>query len=305
MPARSTPDDILVFDRNAVRRHRDRAAVKFTSHDFLHREIAGQLANRLHDVKRTFTAALDLGGGHGMTAFDPAPEILVTADLSVRLLKQMAVGPRVSGDEEFLPFADGVFDLIASTLSLHWVNDLPGALVQIRRALKPDGLFLAAMLGGDTLIELRRAFLEAEAETTGGTSPHTSPVADVADVGALLQRAGFALPVIDTDTITVTYSDMFALMHELRGMGEANAVAARSRAGLRRDTLFAAAARYQELYGDDCGRIPATFQIIWMTGWAPHERQQQPLRPGSGTTRLADVLETEEQAAGDKARPER
>ena len=159
------------------------------------------------------------------------------------------------------------------------------------------------MLGGDTLIELRRAFLEAEAETTGGTSPHTSPVADVADAGALLQRAGFALPVIDTDTITVTYSDMFALMRELRGMGEANAVAARSRAGLRRDTLLAAAARYHELYADEDGRIPATFQIIWMTGWAPHEAQQQPLRSGSGTTRLADALETKERTAGDKAQP--
>lgn len=296
-------DDIILFERKTVRRHRDRAAATFADHDFLHREIADQLADRLRDVKRDFTTALDLGGGHGTTAFDPTPETLVTADLSDRLLARMPAGLRVSADEEVLPFAEGAFDLIASTLSLHWVNDLPGALVQIRRALKPDGLFLAAMLGGDTLIELRRAFLEAEAETTGGTSPHTSPVADVADAGALLQRAGFALPVIDTDTITVTYSDMFALMRELRGMGEANAVAARNRAGLRRDTVFAAAARYHELYADEDGRIPATFQIIWMTGWAPHATQQQPLRPGSGTARLADALEAEEQATGDKARP--
>jgi len=305
MPVRTTSDDIILFDRKILRRHRDRAAATFADHDFLHREIADQLADRLHDVKRDFATALDLGGGHGTTTFDPVPETMVTADLSDRLLNRMPHGLHVSADEEFLPFADNAFDLIASTLSLHWVNDLPGALVQIRRALKPDGLFLAAMLGGDTLIELRRAFLEAEAETTGGTSPHTSPVADVADAGALLQRAGFALPVIDTDTITVTYSDMFALMRELRGMGESNAVAARSRAGLRRDTLFAAAARYQELYADEDGRIPATFQIIWMTGWAPHETQQKPLRPGSGTTRLADALETEERATGDKARPEK
>ena len=298
-------NDITLFDRQTVRRHRDRAASTFADHDFLHREIADQLADRLHDVKRTFSTALDIGGGHGTTTLHPAPDTLVTADLSGNLLRQMPGGLRVSADEEFLPFGENTFDLVASTLSLHWVNDLPGALVQIRRALKPDGLFLAAMLGGDTLIELRRAFLEAEAETTGGTSPHTSPVADVADTGALLQRAGFALPVIDTDTITVTYSDMFALMRELRGMGEANAVAARSRAGLRRDTLFAAAARYQELYADDDGRIPATFQIIWMTGWAPHETQQQPLRPSSGTTRLADALDAEEQATGDKASPKR
>lgn len=305
MPDRVTSDDIILFDRKTVRRHRDRAAANFADHDFLHREIADQLADRLRDVKRDFTTALDLGGGHGTTAFDPSPETLVTADLSDRLLSRMPGALRVSADEEFLPFAGNAFDLIASTLSLHWVNDLPGALVQIRRALKPDGLFLAAMLGGDTLIELRRAFLEAEAETTGGTSPHTSPVADVADAGALLQRAGFALPVIDTDTITVTYADIFALMRELRGMGEANAVAARSRAGLRRDTLFAAAARYQELYADKDGRIPATFQIIWMTGWAPHETQQQALRPGSGTTRLADALDTKEQATGDKASPKK
>ena len=296
-------DDFTLFDRKAVRRHRDRAAAAFAGHDFLHREIADQLTDRLRDVKRDFATVLDIGGGHGTTTFAPQPETLVTADLSERLLNNLPEGLRVSADEEFLPFGENTFDLIASTLSLHWVNDLPGALVQIRRALKPDGLFLAAMLGGDTLIELRRAFLEAEAETTGGTSPHTSPVADVADAGALLQRAGFALPVIDTDTITVTYSDMFVLMRELRGMGEANAVAARSRAGLRRDTLLAAAARYHELYADADGRIPATFQIIWMTGWAPHAAQQQPLRPGSGTTRLADALETEERAAGDKARP--
>ena len=296
-------DNFTLFDRKTVRRHRDRAAATFAGHDFLHREIADRLADRLHDVKRDFATVLDIGGGHGTTTFDPKPETLITMDLSERLLNTIPEGLRVSADEEFLPFAEKTFDLIASTLSLHWVNDLPGALVQIRRALKPDGLFLAAMLGGDTLIELRRAFLEAEAETTGGTSPHTSPVADVADAGALLQRAGFALPVIDTDTLTVTYSDMFALMRELRGMGEANAVAARSRAGLRRDTLLAAAARYHDLYADGDGRIPATFQIIWMTGWAPHAAQQQPLRPGSGTTRLADALETEECAAGDKARP--
>jgi NADH dehydrogenase [ubiquinone] 1 alpha subcomplex assembly factor 5 len=153
-------DDIILFDRQTVRRHRDRAAPAFAEHDFLHREIADQLADRLHDVKRDFATALDIGGGHGTTAFDPEPEILVTADLSENLLRQIPAGLRVSADEEFLPFGQNTFDLIASTLSLHWVNDLPGALVQIRRALKPDGLFLAAMLGGDTLIELRRAFLE-------------------------------------------------------------------------------------------------------------------------------------------------
>ena len=296
-------DDFILFDRRTLRQRRDRAAATMGAHNFLHREIADQLADRLRDVKRRFATALDLGGGHGTTMLDPRPEFLVTADLSENLLRRVETRPIAAVDEEFLPFADNAFDLIASTLSLHWVNDLPGALVQIRRALKPDGLFLAAILGGDTLIELRRAFLDAETETTGGTSPRTSPVADVADAGALLQRAGFALPVVDTDTLTVTYEDMFALMRDLRGMGETNAVAARSRAFLRRDTLFAAAARYHELYADDDGRIPATFQIIWLTGWAPHAAQQKPLRPGGSATRLADALETKEVKTGDKAAP--
>lgn len=296
-------NDIALFDRLTLRQRRDRAATTFREHDFLHREIADQLIDRLRDVKREFSSILDLGGGHGATRFAADPDFSVSTDLSASLLRTAALSPAVAADEEFLPFADGAFDLIMSTLSLHWVNDLPGALLQIRRSLRPDGLFIAAILGGDTLIELRRAFLDAEAETTGGTSPRTSPVADVADAGSLLQRAGFALPVVDTDTLTVTYSDMFALMRDLRGMGETNAVAARSRKFMRRDTLFAAAARYKELYADADGRISATFQIIWMTGWAPHDGQQQPLRPGSGSARLADALETEEKKTGDKAKP--
>ena len=203
----------------------------------------------------------------GTQRYPHHPERL-SCDMSDDLLRTSLPFCAVAMDGEYLPFADNTVDLAISSLALHWVNDLPGALAQICRALKPDGLFLAAILGGDTLIELRRALLEAEAETTGGTSPRTSPVADVADAGALLQRAGFALPVVDTDTLTVTYKDMFALMRDLRGMGETNAVAARNKTFLRRDTLFVAAARYQELYGNADGRIPATFQIIWLTGWA-------------------------------------
>ena len=296
-------DESVLFDRTAVRRHRDRAAATFGDHDFLHREISDRLTDRLQDVNRTFDTVLDLGGGHGNTTVSPSPRTLVTCDMSDDLLRTSLPSCAVAMDEEYLPFADNTVDLAISSLALHWVNDLPGALTQICRALKPDGLFLAAILGGDTLIELRRALLEAEAETTGGTSPHTSPVADVADAGALLQRAGFALPVVDTDTLTVTYKDMFALMRDLRGMGETNAVAARNKTFLRRDTLFVAAARYQELYGDADGRIPATFQIIWLTGWAPAATQQQPLRPGSAGSRLADALGADEQAAGDMAGP--
>ena len=300
---RPMTDDIVLFDRTAVRRHRDRAAAAFGQHDFLHREIADRLADRLADVNRTFDIVLDIGGGHGATLLSPAPKLRVTGDLSDSLLRTSNPMGAVAMDEENLPVADNAFDLAISCLALHWVNDLPGALVQIRRALRPDGLFLAAFLGGDTLIELRRSFLEAEAETTGGASPHTSPVADIADAGSLLQRAGFALPVVDTDTLTVTYDDMFALMRDLRGMGETNAVAARTKSCLRRDTLFSAAARYQELYAEEDGRIPATFQIIWMTGWAPAATQPQPLRPGSAGARLADALDADEIATGDKATP--
>ena len=294
-------DDATIFDRVTVRRHRDRAAADFAAHDFLHREIGERLADRLVDIRREFDRTVNLGSGTPLPV--AGRDITVTTDLSARFLGARGVFNPVAADEEFLPFADASLDLVVSCLSLHWVNDLPGALVQIRRALKPDGLFMAALLGGDTLIELRRALLDAEAATTGGASPHTSPVADVPDAGALLQRAGFALPVVDTDTITVTYPDLFALMRELRGMGETNAVAARTRTPMRRDTLFAAAERYRDLYGDEDGRLPATFQIIWMTGWAPHEAQQRPLRPGSAGTRLADALDAEEKPAGDKAGP--
>ncbi len=298
-------DTGIVFDRAAVRRHRDRAAADFARHDFLFQEIADRLGDRLQDVDRRFTSVLDLGGGHGA----PIPELdtttIITGDLSEAMLRRSGRQRPVALNEEYLPFGVNAFDLAVSTLSLHWVNDLPGALIQIRQALKPDGLFMAAILGGDTLIELRRVLLEADAETTGGTRPHTSPVADVANAGGLLQRAGFALPVVDTDTLTVTYTDMFALMRDLRGMGETNAVAARDQRFMRRDTLFAAAEKYQALYADADGRVPATFQVIWLTGWAPHESQQKAIRPGSATARLADALDANEIGADEKAGPEK
>ncbi|MEE2721670.1 MAG: methyltransferase domain-containing protein [Pseudomonadota bacterium] len=298
-------DTGIVFDRAAVRRHRDRAAADFARHDFLFQEIADRLGDRLQDVDRRFTSVLDLGGGHGA----PIPELdtttIITGDLSEAMLRRSGRQRPVALNEEYLPFGVNAFDLAVSTLSLHWVNDLPGALIQIRQALKPDGLFMAAILGGDTLIELRRVLLEADAETTGGTRPHTSPVADVANAGGLLQRAGFALPVVDTDTLTVTYTDMFALMRDLRGMGETNAVAARDQRFMRRDTLFAAAEKYQALYADADGRVPATFQVIWLTGWAPHESQQKAIRPGSATARLADALDADEIGADEKAGPEK
>ncbi len=265
-------DPIEVFDRAAVRRHRERAAAGLAAHAFLLREVAARLAGRLDDIRRRFPAALDLGchGGVLARALEGrgGVERLVQTDLSVAMVRR-AEGPRVVVDEELLPFAAASFDLVASVLSLHWVNDLPGALVQIRRALVPDGLFLAAMLGGDTLCELRRALIEAEADEEGGASPRVSPFADVRDVGALLLRTGYDQPVVDSERITARYPDALALMRDLRGMAEANASLARRPGFTRRETLLAAAAAYRDKFADDTGRVPATFEVLYITAWRP------------------------------------
>jgi SAM-dependent methyltransferase len=214
-----------------------------------------------------------------------------------------AIGDRqggVVGDPEFLPFRGESLDLVASALALHLVDDLPGALAQIRRALKPDGLFIANLIGGETLRELRESFAFAEAELTGGASPRVAPFAELRELGALLQRAGFALPVIDQDRLTVRYGNALELMRDLRAMGATNALLERSRRPLRREVLFRAAAVYSERFADPDGRIRASFDIISLSGWAPHESQQQPLRPGSARTRLADALGVAERSAGEK-----
>jgi SAM-dependent methyltransferase len=305
MAERASPDGIRIFDRRAVQRHRDRAAFRFSEYDFVFREVAARLVDRLTDINRTFGRAVELGAHGGIlrdaVAESGKVEWLAATDLSYAMAAESA--PAVVADEEFLPFAPASADLVLSNLSLHWVNDLPGALLQIRRALRPDGLFLGAMLGGDTLGELRRALIEAETATTGGAAPRVSPFADLADAAALLQRAGFALPVADMDTITVTYADPLALMRDVRGMGEANAVAARPAGFTRRATLSEAAARYAALFGGPDGRVPATFQVLYLAGWAPHESQQAPLRPGSAAARLADALGGDERPAGEKADP--
>jgi SAM-dependent methyltransferase len=207
----------------------------------------------------------------------------------------------VVADEEALPFRDGSLDLVVSALSLQFVNDLPGVLVQIRRALKPDGLLLAAVVAGDTLTELRQALAIAEAEIEGGVSPRVAPFADLRALGALLQRAGFALPVTDVERLTVRYAGPLALMHDLRRMGATNALIERRRRPLRRATLARTLAIYAEQFADPDGRIRATFEIVWLSGWAPHASQQQPLRPGSAQRRLADALGTTERPAGEKA----
>jgi SAM-dependent methyltransferase len=203
-----------------------------------------------------------------------------------------AAGLRVAADEEALPFADHTLDLVVSALSLQAVNDLPGVLVQVRRALKPDGLFLAALLGGDTLAELRQSFAMAESELDGGVSPRVAPFPDLRDVGGLLQRAGFALSVTDVDRITVRYATPLRLLHDLRHMGATNPLAERRRVPLRRATLMRAMEVYAARFADPDDRVRASFDIIWLSGWSPHESQQKPLRPGSAQKRLADVLGT-------------
>lgn len=298
-------DAMDVFDRRLVRLRRERAASRWPDHDFLFREVAERLSERLDDIRRDFPCALELGRRGGALGAALNARAGVGAVVHAGLSPSSLAGTEtmsVAADEEALPFRDGAFDLVASSLALHWVNDLPGALAQIRRALKPDGLFLAALFGGGTLAELRDALMEAEAAEEGGVSPRVSPFADVRDMGALLQRAGFALPVVDADTITVTFPDALALMRDLRGMGETNAVKARRTGFLRRATLGRAVEAYRVRHGGPDGRIPATFRVIFVTAWAPSASQPVPLRPGSATARLADALDAPEVGTGVKVR---
>src|SRR4051812_49146581 len=286
----------LVFDRALLRRRQARPpALRFQT--FLLEPVASDLADRVGAVLREFDTAVDLG-----TPAD-AVRTAVAGITSIGHLDRVASSPDadVVADEETLPLRDGSLDLVVSALALQFVNDLPGALVQIRRALKPDGLFLAALLGGETLAELRQAFAEAESEIEGGVSPRVAPFADVREMGALLQRAGFALPVTDVERLTVRYSSPFILMGELRRMGATNVLAERRRTPLRRATLKRMAEIYAQRFVDPDGKIRATFEIIWLSGWAPHESQQKPLRPGSAQARLADALGTKEIGTGQKA----
>ncbi len=245
---------------------------------------ADDLLDRLLTVKREFPRALDLGspGAHFSQA--------VIATGRARPLRASGHGGDVIIDEEAPPFAPGSFDLIVSGMALQWVNDLPGVLAQARRILAPDGLFLACLVGGASLVELRSALAQAEVEIAGGASPRVSPFVDVRDMGALLQRAGFALPVADVDSVTLRYDSMFALMDELRAMGAANVLAKRARKPLRRDIIARAAQIYAERFSDADGRVRATFDIVWASGWAPHESQQKPAQRGSATMSLEDAM---------------
>lgn len=293
-----------IFDRRRIRRNLERAAPALKDADFLLRAAAEELAGRISAIKRTFEQAADVGSYHGVMARALKERILGVNVISLSAAfaaAEACPSPRAVASEEALPLKEGAFDLMTSALSLHLVNDLPGALIQIRRALKPDGLFLGALLGGDSLIELRQAFMMAETETIGGITPRVFPTADVREMGGLLMRAGFALPVADSEKLTVTYADAFALMRELKAMGAANPLKARSAKPLRRDTLRRAGEIYSERFSEPDGRVRATFEILYLYGWAPHESQQKPLKPGSAAMRLADALGTVEISTGDKA----
>jgi NADH dehydrogenase [ubiquinone] 1 alpha subcomplex assembly factor 5 len=282
MPGIAPISDGALFDRRAWRLHRERAAKLAVN--FLYIEAAERLFDRLGLINRKFRSALDLGARDGAltrTLVERSGCERVVAAEPSPLLLAASPAPRVGVDPELVPFSEASFDLIASCLVLHWCADLPGTLIQLRRALKPDGLLLAAMLGGSTLVELRTALFEAELAEEGGVSPRVSPTTELGDAAALLQRANFAMPVADSETITVTYPDLLALMHDLRGMGETNALTARRRF-LSRATLARASAIYAERFGDAEGRIPATFEILFLSGWAP---QSGRVRPRSGPRR--------------------
>src|SRR5579885_3842269 len=269
-----------LFDRRLLRM-RQRRAQALGAATFLLERVAQELGERLSVVLRRFERAADLG---------------TPTDALIRVLEASGkVGTIVSArnlamDEEALPFAEASLDLVVSALSFQFVNDLPGVLVQIRRALRPDGLLLAALAGGNSLAELRECFVQAESEIEGGLSPHVVPFADVRSLGGLMQRAGFALPVVDSDRLTVRYPTVFELMHDLRRMGATNVLRERSRRPLRRATLMRMAEIYAQRFADADGRIRATFDILWLSGWAPHASQQRPLKPGSAARRLSDVL---------------
>ncbi|HEY1863133.1 MAG TPA: methyltransferase domain-containing protein [Roseiarcus sp.] len=292
----SEPAPPQIFDRGLINRRLDGAWTRPRGRapaDFLLARAAEDLCDRLSLVKRRFALAADFGspGPHGALALAAAGQV----DCVIRVAPtkgSLGTGGFVPaiGDLERLPTADGRLDLATSLLALQTVNDLPGALIQMRRALKDDGLLLVVMIGGETLNELRQSLTVAESEILGGASPRVAPFVDVRAFGGLAQRAGLALPVVDLDRTVVRYPDMFALLADLRAMGGASALHARSRKPLRREVLLHAAAVYAERFADPDGRLRATFDLVWLAAWAPHESQQKPLEPGSATVRLADAL---------------
>lgn len=277
-----------------MRQRKRRARATFRDAAFLHERVAADLADRLEAIPRPFPRVLALGGG-GLFS----EEVRARPQLSARIGTILETDLDFI-DPEHLPFAPQSFDLIVSPLALHWINDLPGALIQLRITLVPDGLLLASLFGGETLHELRLSLIEAESELTGGAGPRVSPFADLQDVAGLLQRAGFALPAADRDVVSVRYGEPMRLLADLRGMGETSALRERNPRALSRRILARAFEIYRERYSDEDARVRATFEILTATGWSPHESQQKPLKPGSAKMRLADALKTEEKSTGEK-----
>ncbi|HPD82356.1 MAG: methyltransferase domain-containing protein [Alphaproteobacteria bacterium] len=283
-------NNIFVFDRNIVRHNRNRCASKLSNHSFLVDWALGQISERLKDIKRDFSSALQIGcRSHQFNFKEFGIENLYTLDIAENL------NPNIQADEELLPFAPNSFDLILSPLNLHTTNDLPGTLAQIKHCLKPDGMFIAALLGGETLYELRESMNSVEMEIHGGLSPHIFPFADMPQMGSLMQRAGFNLPVIDSEKIIVTYDNALKLMEDIRNMGEGNALIERKKYFSSYNFFGRIVQDYAERYSEPDGRIKATFEVIFIAGWAPHESQQKPLRPGSAEKRLADALKSTEE----------
>lgn len=277
------PPDL--FDADLLARRRARAAA--APADFLHEAAAAEASERLMEVNRSFRAPAVVGPRGELWA-----GILAAGGLPA---------PLIAADAETLGLAPGAHDLVIHALALHWANDPVGQLVQCRRALAPDGLFLGALFGGGTLAELRAALAEAEVAETGGLSPRVAPMGEIRDLGGLLQRAGYAMPVADSTRIEASYPDALALMRDLRAMGETNVLRGRLRRPTARRVIARAAALYADRFPAPGGRVAATFEVVFLTGWAPAEGQPRPLRPGSATARLADALDATERGAGEKA----
>ncbi|MEL6277392.1 MAG: methyltransferase domain-containing protein [Pseudomonadota bacterium] len=291
-----------IFDRALRARRRDRAAAGFAEHAFAHKEAATRVAERLEEVLRSFPDLAILGAAEGV--FSRAVEGRFGIERIRQFERSSELAAQAGAEhwtQDALPLDAASQDLVLSGLDLHADNDPVGTLIQIRRALRPDGLFIGVLFGGDTLAELRVALAEAETEIDGGLSPRVSPMAEIRDLGALLQRAGFALPVADSDRLTVWYPSPLDLMRDLRSMGETNALVDRRRVPLRRATLLRACEIYQQNFSRADGKVRATFELVFLTGWAYDASQPQPLRPGSAKSRLADALGVTEQTTGEKA----
>ena len=294
-----TEPNPLIFDRALVKARRRRFGP--SAPGFLNEFAVRELSERLAAITRSFESICALNAAPGLAAAlreAGSDSRLVLMDSNPDLLGP-GEGTLVAADEEFLPLAPESMSCIVSLLTLQLVNDLPGSLIQIRRALVADGLFLGVLLGGGSLTELRQVFLQAEAELGSGVGLRVAPFVEVRDLGGLLQRAGFALPVVDSDKITVRYDDFLSLLRDLRQLGWANPLTERPRTGLRRDVLMRAGELYHQQFSDPDGRIRASFELVWMTAWSPHDSQPKPLRPGSAKTRLADALGTREHSLSD------